>query len=183
MEITEEQEKKIRKAIEDFGIAMEIRNAITIRVAKRVTLILRAGMVSLSVVTVILLLMLYAFTSKMGAMIDALATMNTQFSAMSEDMGRIRSTMNEMENDIAYLPAITTSTLNIGGSVKDMNSEVVGINETITNLNYKVHGITNNVSGMNQIFRSIDPAVQNIGRDVYRSTGPMRLFNDLNPME
>ncbi|WP_143558870.1 hypothetical protein [Solemya velum gill symbiont] len=183
MEITEQQEKQLRQATEDFSIAMEIRNAMTIRVAKRVTAILRVEMVSLSIVTIILLLMLYAFTSKMGAMIDALATMDTQFSSMSGDMTKMRTTMHNMQRNIAHVPAITQATVDISNSVSNMNGEVGGMNLTIASLNYKVYGITNHVSNMNQEFRSIDPAVQQIGRDVYRANGPMRLMNDMNPFD
>lgn len=72
MEITKHQEERIRLATEDFRKGMEIRNSMNVRVAKRVTAILRIGMVSFGVMTLILLMMLYAFTSKMDEMIVAL---------------------------------------------------------------------------------------------------------------
>ena len=75
MEITKEQEQRLLEATEDFSRAMEIRNAMSLRVAMRVTSILRIGMVSLGVVTLILLLMLYAFTSKMDASQGCIRTM------------------------------------------------------------------------------------------------------------
>jgi len=90
MQITEDQEKLIRRATEDFIKAMDIRSATNVRVARRVTAILRIGMVSFGAVSLILLLMLYAFTSKMDEMIVALDTMNRQFSSMSGDMTLIR---------------------------------------------------------------------------------------------
>ena len=58
MEITAEQEARIRLATEDFRKAMEIRNAMSVRVARRVTAILRIGMVSLGAVTIILMMRL-----------------------------------------------------------------------------------------------------------------------------
>lgn len=183
MEITTEQEQRIRQATEDFSIAMEIRNAMSIRVAKRVTAILRIGMVSFGVVTIILLLMLYAFTSKMDAMIDALDTMNRQFFSMSGDMATMRSTLHGMEQNIAHVPIITDATMGIRGSVSGMRTDVTAMNGTIAGLNQEVYGITRQVNGMNQEFRSIDPAIQYIGRDVYRMSGPMRMFNDLNPLD
>jgi len=153
MEITKEQEQRLLEATEDFSRAMEIRNAMSLRVAMRVTSILRIGMVSLGLVTLILLLMLYAFTSKMDAMIDALETMNMEFSSMSEDMGLMRTTISGMERNISHVPAIT------------------------------LHGITGHVGNLTWQMRGIDPAVQHMGRDVNRMSGPMRMFNIINPMD
>ena len=59
MEITAAQEESLRQATEEFRKGMSIRSTMNVRVASRVTAILRIGMVSFGVVTVILLLMLY----------------------------------------------------------------------------------------------------------------------------
>ena len=183
MEISTEQEERIRQATEDFSKAMDIRSATNVRVARRVTAILRIGMVSFGVVTLILLLMLYAFTSKMDEMIVALNTMNQQFSSMSEDMSMMTTTLYGMERNISYVPAITLATKDIRSIVGKMRVEVDGMKGTIANLNHGVYEITNQVSNMTSQISSLDPAVQHIGRDVNRMSGPMRLFNNLNPLD
>jgi len=183
MEITKEQEQRLLEATEDFSRAMEIRNAMSLRVAMRVTSILRIGMVSLGLVTLILLLMLYAFTSKMDAMIDALETMNMEFSSMSEDMGLMRTTISGMERNISHVPAITLAVGDITGTVGEMRSEVENMKLNIGSLNKQVHGITGHVGNLTWQMRGIDPAVQHMGRDVNRMSGPMRMFNIINPMD
>lgn len=183
MEITKNHEEQIRQATEDFKKAMGIRNTMSIRVAKRVTAILRIGMVSFGVVTLILLLMLFAFTSKMDEMIVALDTMNGQFTTMSENMTMIKSTMNSMQRNIGHVPVITQATVSISSSVAGMRAEVDGMKENIASLNREVYVITNQVGNMNGQIRSIDPAVQYMSRDVNRMSGPMRLFNKFNPLE
>ena len=183
MELTTDQEKMIQQAAQDFKAAMEIRGSMNVRVAKRVTAILRIGMVSFGVVTLILVFMLYAFTSKMADMIVVLDTMNTQFTSMSEDMKTMRVTISHMEDNISYVPAITQATIGISNTVGDMRGEIGVMEDTVSSLNNGVYGITSNVSNMNLQLRSLDPAVQHIGRDVYRMSGPMRLFNDFNPFD
>ena len=183
MEITTQQEQRIREATADFSRAMEIRNAMSLRVAMRVTAILRIGMVSLGVVTLILLLMLYAFTSKMDAMIAALETMNVEFLSMSEDMSIMRTTLSDMEHNISHVPAITLATSDITGSVDGMRIEVANMNQTIGSLNNQVHVVTGQVTNMTWQMRGLDPAVQHMGRDVNRMSGPMRMFNIFNPMD
>jgi methyl-accepting chemotaxis protein len=183
MEITAEQEARIRQATEDFHRAMEIRNAMSVRVAKRVTAILRIGMVSLGVVTIILMMMLYAFTSKMGEMIVALNTMNTEFSSMAQDMTAVKTTLYDMEHNITYVPAITRATADMTGTVGIMRGSVEAMQKTIGQLNNEVHATTGQVANMTQQIRTLDPAVQHMGRDVNRMSGPMRMFNIFNPMD
>lgn len=183
MEITVDQEQQIRQATEDFRKAMQIRSSMNLRVAKRVTLILRISMVSFGLVSLMLLLMLFAFTSKMDEMIVALNTMNGQFSSMSKDMTTMRSTIYSMESNISYVPVITQVTRDISGTVGDMRTEVEGMEGIIANLNRDVYGITHQVNNMTGAMRSLDPAVQYIGRDVNRMSGPMRLFNNINPLD
>jgi len=183
MEITEDQEKLIRRATEDFIKAMDIRSATNVRVARRVTAILRIGMVSFGAVSLILLLMLYAFTSKMDEMIVALDTMNRQFSSMSDDMTLIRSTMHAMERSISYVPAITLATSDIRNTVGEMRAEVDAMKATVASLNRETYGITNQVNDMTLQMNLLDPAVQHMGRDVNRMSGPMRMFNNFNPID
>lgn len=153
-----------------------------VRVARRVTAILRIGMVSFGVVTLILLLMLYAFTSKMDEMIVALNTMNMQFSSMSEDMTLMKTTLYSMEHNISYVPAITRAIIDMRATVGDMRIEVDAMKRTIASLDHEVYGITNQVHGMTGQMNALDPAVQNMGRDVNRMSGPMRTFNIFNPL-
>ena len=183
MEITEDQEERIRQAKEDFKKAMRIRISTSISVAKRVTAILRIGMVSFGIVTLILILMLFAFTSKMDEMIVALDTMNRQFSSMAGNMTMIKSTMISMERNIGHLPAITRATTGISSSVAGMRAEVDGMKGTIASLNREVYLVTNQVGNMNGQIRAIDPAVQYMSRDVNRMSGPMRMFNKFDPSD
>jgi methyl-accepting chemotaxis protein len=182
MEITTEQEQRLLQATQDFRTAMEIRNSMSVRVARRVTAILRIGMVSLGVVTVILLMMLYAFTSKMDDMITALDAMNEKFSSMSLDMTTMRSTLSGMERNIAHVPAITRATTDITTNVGEMRSGVDNMHETMGKLSNEVHAINSQVGNMSWQLRSLDPAIQNMGHDVNRMSGPMRMFNIFNPV-
>lgn len=183
MELTADQEAEFRQAAKDFGNAMEIRTTMNLRVAKRVTAILRIGMVSFGVVALLLLSMLYAFTSKMDEMIVALNTMNHQFTSMSKDMSTLKLTIHNMERDMSHMPAITLATRDIRGTIGGMRVEIDGMQNTVANLNYEVHGITNQVSNITWQMSLLDPAVRHMGRDINRMSGPMRMFNNINPFD
>ncbi len=183
MQITAAQEERIRQATEDFRKAMQIRNAMSVRVATRVTAMLRIGMVSMGVVTVILLMMLYAFTSKMDEMIVALDTMHTEFSSMAQDMTTMRTTLAGMERNISHVPAITRATIDMNGTVADMRTHVAGMQDNMGTLKRELNTVTGQVGNMNWQMRTLTPAMHHMGRDVNRMSGPMRLFNRMNPLD
>ena len=91
MKFTEQQHAEVRQAITDFRRGMEIRSSLNLRVAKRVTLMLRTGIVSMGLITIILLVMLIAFNNKLVEMSNVLDTMNQKFSSMSKDMGQMQT--------------------------------------------------------------------------------------------
>jgi hypothetical protein len=162
---------------------MEIRSTMNVRVVKRVTAILRIGMVSFGLLTSILVLMLFAFTSKMDEMIVALNTMSGQFSSLSKDMTIMKTTLYSMEKNVSYMPVITRATGDIRNNMGEMRTEVDDMKDTISIQNIEVMGITNQVNNMTLQMHLIDPAVQHMGRDVYRMSGPARMYNVFNPFD
>ena len=63
-----------------------------------------------------------------------------------------------------------------------MRGSVETMQRTIGQLNNEVHATTGQVTSMTRQIRTLDPAVQHMGRDVNRMSGPMRMFNIFNPM-
>lgn len=95
----------------------------------------------------------------------------------------MKTTLYSMEHNISYVPAITLATRDIRSTVGVMRVEVDGMKGIIANLNQDVYSITGQVNSMTWQMGSLDPAVQHIGRDVNRMSGPMRMFNNLNPLD
>jgi uncharacterized protein YoxC len=182
MSLTPEQHLAIRQAAADFKRSMEIRSSLNLRVARRVTAILRIGMISFAVIAVLMIAMIGAFTSKMGDMMVALDTMNRQFTSMAGNMRQMRHTMDTMNTHISLLPIIASETslmtVTVGsleGTVSTMSGEVGTINQGIGN-------ITQDVGQMTGTFRVLEPTVQGIGRNVNQMSKPMKMFQQMMPM-
>ncbi len=95
----------------------------------------------------------------------------------------MRTTLSGMERNISHVPDITLATSDITGSVGEMRGEVDNMKLNIASLNKQLDGITAQVGNMTWQMRGLDPAVQHMGRDVNRMSGPMRMFNIFNPMD
>ncbi|MBF0255033.1 MAG: hypothetical protein HQL47_00940 [Gammaproteobacteria bacterium] len=182
MQLSGEQHLAIRQAAADFKRSMEIRSSLNLRVARRVTAILRIGMVSFAVVAVLLIAMIVAFTAKMGDMLVALETMNQQFTSMAGNMTQMRETMETMNTHVALLPIIasetglmTTAVGSLEGTVGQMAQEVNVIDGGLTH-------ITRDVGQMTGNFRVLEPTVQGIGRNINQMSRPMKMFQQMMPM-
>lgn len=181
MDLTEQQHEEIRQAIADFRRGMEIRSSLNLRVAKRVTLMLRTGIVSMGVITIILLVMLSAFNNKLVEMSEVLDTMNQKFGSMSYDMGQMRAVLDRMDRNVMYLPGIVNETGEMRAVVGVMRHDIGVISASVGELQDNLTGITGNVDHMTKTFRGIDSSMQHIGVDINKLSKPSKLFNKIMP--
>jgi len=181
VELTEEQHAGIRQAVADFRRGMEIRSSLNLRVAKRVTMLLRTGIVSMGVITMILLVMLMAFNNKLVEMSSVLDTMNQKFSSMSSDMGQMQTVITQMDKNITYLPGIVDETDTMKEVIQIMRGDIGDISGSVTNLQINLTGITSNVDHMTQTFRGLDNTMQHLGVDINKMSTPSRMFNNMMP--
>lgn len=181
MQLTEEQHTKICQVVADFRRGMEIRSTLNLRVARRVTQILRTGILGLGTITLILVVMLIAFNMKLVEMSAVLDTMNQKFSSMSNNMGETQVVLESMDRNVSYVPAIADETGTMQRTVDRLRSESQAMSERISYLESNVTGITGNLDQITHTFRGVDSTVQNMGLDINKPSGPSRMFNNMMP--
>ena len=142
---------------------------------------LRTGIVSMGLITVILLVMLIAFNNKLVEMSNVLDTMNQKFSSMSKDMGQMQAVIKHMDKNIAYLPGIVDETGTMSEIVHIMRGDIGVISSSVIKLQINVSDITGDMDHMTQTFRSLDGTVQHLGVDINKMSGPSRMFNNIMP--
>lgn len=181
MDVSENQAQGLRQAVADFKQAMELRGELNLRVARRVTSILRAGMFSFGVIAVILVGMLIAFTSRVSDMIVVLDTMRVQFSAMSSDMREMRAVIAQMDQDLQAFPAVVAELDGMRSVVGQMNTNLQSMSKKVTGVENRMQTITLNVDHMNQSFRHLEPSVLGLGGNINKASEPMKNFNSIFP--
>lgn len=181
MNLTQEQHEALRQSVAHFRDAMDVRSRLNLRVAMRVTAILRVGMISLGVVAIIFLFLLFVLTSKITYMIDVIDTMNTQFTSMSKDMGEMRGVIVQMDQYMSTMPVIVQEVGAMQGSVSTLNGHISEIATRMQTIDKGLTRITQHVGNMTGTFRVMDGSVNRIDQDVHRMSRPMKLFNSLSP--
>lgn len=181
MELTEEQHAEIRQAVADFRRGMEIRSSLNLRIAKRITWILRTGSVSMGVITVIMVFALMAFNNKLVEMNSVLDTMNQKFGSMSADMGKIQIVLNRMDENITYLPSIVDETSSMKDMMQVMRTDIGAVSGSVANMQDTLSGITGNVDNMTHTIRGLDNTMRYLDADINKISGPSRMFNKAMP--
>ncbi|PCI40518.1 MAG: hypothetical protein COB46_06705 [Rhodospirillaceae bacterium] len=181
MDLSDTQAEEVRKAVADFKKGMELRGELNLRVARRVTSILRAGMFSFGIIAVILVGMLIAFTSRVSDMIVVLDTMRVQFSAMSSDMQQMNQIVDRMDKNMQSFPVISAELGTMRLNVSTMNTHLKSMSEKVKRVEYTMRGITTNVGHMNQSFRKLEPSVRGLGGNINNAAEPMKTFNSFFP--
>jgi len=130
---------------------------------------------------VILVVMLFAFTSSVGNMISVLDTMRVQFSSMSADMRQMRTVIGAMDRDLATFPVVVSELDTMRTTVAKMNANLATMSGSMTSVENKMRVITTDVANMNQSFRHLEPALVGIGANVNQASEPMKTFNNIFP--
>ncbi|MBF0610506.1 MAG: hypothetical protein G8345_11040 [Magnetococcales bacterium] len=181
-EHTDSQSVLLQQVIADIQTTLQLRNAFHIRVARKVTILLRVGLVSLGVLAIILLLLLTALSSQTQSLITIVGTMNQRFVSMSDNMYTMRNTIERMEKSVATMPIITGEVTRMRHTVTAMSGELTGMDKRLIGIHRQVAGIENNMAHMTMTFGMLDRGVQGMGVDVHRMSRPMKTFNSISPL-
>ncbi|MBF0172185.1 MAG: hypothetical protein HQL83_01940 [Magnetococcales bacterium] len=172
----------LHQAMADFKEAVRLRNALHIRVASRVTTLLRVGMVSLAVVAVVFFVLLWTVSSKLDMMINVMEVMNHRFTNMAKDMSVMRGMISGMEKNMASMPTIVDEVGSMQKNVAVMNPDIQQIAKQMQLIEKNLGGITQAVGHMTQTFSAMEFNVQEIDKGVNRTARPMKLFNQFSPL-
>lgn len=171
----------IARAMDDFVQAMDLRTERNVRVARRVTAMLRVGVVSFALFGVLMAGMLWAFTDRVRVMIDVLGTMRAEFSQMSNNMSEMRGTLTSLERDMTAFSDVTDEMRVTRQTVSAVNGAVQEMSGRTAAMSTDFDLVTAHVAQMNQSFRQLSPSVAGIGANVDQGSGPMKTFNSMFP--
>lgn len=181
MNLNDAEIREISQAVLDFKRAMEIRSSLSFRVARRVTGLLRVGVLTAGGLTIILVLMLLGFSSKIREMTRVMESIRLEFSAMASDMQAMGKVVRKMDEDMAGLPSVSTEMSRMRQSVASLDTSVARMSVKAQQIETEMRGISANVGGMTGTFRYLESSVGGIGADMNRVSTPMEIFNPMAP--
>lgn len=183
MPLDPHEQEMLKDAALKLNRAMEIRFEMHLRVARRVTKVIRVGMTSLAVAAVAMSLLVFSLTYHMMDMIEAIDTMNHHFTNISNDMVAMREAITRMDHSVAAMPTIVEEVELMDGTVQQMRGNVLVLSQRLHNINGNMDAITGNIVRMTNGFGAMNQTVFNMGVDINRMSGPMKMFNRMMPIK
>lgn len=167
----------IRESAEKAFYSIELRNHMQLRLATRITSIIRIGMIGTGAMSVAVLLLILVLSYYLKDMIVAMDVMNKHFTSMAEDMAEMEQRIAQMDLAVAAMPAIVEDVGAMNQSIVHMSDDIHTISASMTNMQTRMHSVSKNMVTMSQTFQAMDGAVYGIGRDVNTMSEPMKGFN------
>ncbi|MBF0094318.1 MAG: hypothetical protein HQL33_02540 [Alphaproteobacteria bacterium] len=181
MNLNDADLREISQVVLDFKRAMEIRSSLNFRVARRVTALLRLGVLTAGGLTVILVLMLLGFSSKIREMTEVMENIRLEFTSMASDMQVMGKVVRKMDEDMAGFPDVVTEMGHMRRNVATLDASVAQMTAKAQQIENEMRGISADVGAMTGTFRYLEASVGGIGADVNRASTPMQMFNTMTP--
>ncbi|GAB6042295.1 hypothetical protein [Endothiovibrio diazotrophicus] len=175
-------EQLIREGTAHFQQAMAYRNEMNIRVARRVTSLIRGLLFGAVAIQLIGFFLIRLLTGHMNDLITTVDTMNRQMTSMSGDMAIMRRTVERMERDVQAVTPITTDVGRMREEMERMDGHVAAIDQRLQHVNGNMVQIGQDVGAMSRHLVVMQRNIDHIGGSVHRMSAPMKMFNQMNPL-
>jgi methyl-accepting chemotaxis protein len=183
---------EFRLAMADFNSAMQNREDLTIRIAKRTTQIIRFSLLGMILLGVSLFFLIWILTSKMGDITTHMEDMSSDIKAMRGDFHQVAISVSSIGSDFASVRKdmgnLTASVENmqidmtkLNSNVADMSGNIVTIRRILAQMDKSIHHMDMSITGMNKnmniMSRGVIGMSDNINlmtRDIDAMASPMR---------
>lgn len=171
----------VQETMEHFKRAMIARDELHIRVAMRVTQLIRSLMLGVAIMISALFLVVSLFGRHVGHMLETVDTMNTHFSTMTEDMDQMHRMVRSMEQSVAAMPLIVPEVERMQADVGRMRTHIDSMSGRMETISGNMLVMGDDIERMTVTFGAMEHNVRGIGADVRQLSRPMRTFNSFFP--
>jgi len=174
-------QQMLEEIVQKFSKAMQLRSEMSNRIARRVTLIIRIGVVTLALSALALLLLIYVLSDKAASVVGSMEIMNSHFTEMSRNLQQMEANVQLMSGYTEGVPTIMNEIRAMEGSMQHLNSDMSKINDHVTLMHGDINGISRQMTTMDQNFDEIGRSVYGVSQDVKQISKPMKTFNSFFP--
>ncbi len=174
-------QQMLEEIVQKFSQAMQLRSEMNNRIARRVTMIIRIGVVTLALSALALLLLIYVLSDKAASVVSSMEIMNSHFTEMTRNLEQMEANVQLMSGYTEGVPIIMNEIKVMDGSMTHLNSDMRKINEHVTIMHGDISGISREMTTMDQNFDDIGRSVYGVSQDVKQMSKPMKTFNSFFP--
>ncbi|MEE9327689.1 MAG: hypothetical protein V3U71_10385 [Cocleimonas sp.] len=173
--------EEFRLAMADFNSAMQNREDLTVRIAKRTTQIIRFSLLGMILLGLSLFFLIWILTSKMGDITTHMEVMSSDIKAMRGDFHQVAisvgsigsdftSVRKDMNNLTASVNTIQIDMTKLNSNVSDMSGNILTVRRILAQMDKSIHHMDMSITGMNKSVNIISRGVIGMSDNMNRMT-------------
>jgi len=168
------EEGLLQGAIEKYQEAMGYRQEMSLRVARRMTVVIRGIIGVFALVLISLFLLVAVLINHMNDLINTVDTMNYHFTSMTKNMKEMRQNVASMERSMKVMPTIVNEVDGMTSNVLVMSGSMNVLADKMDKINSHMSVMDNDINVMANTFQQMESTVRRIDVDVNEMSSPMR---------
>ena len=173
----------VRQALSHFRDAMDISSAMTVRIGRRVTFIIRTSAIAFTLIACVMLFLVTVLSTKTQNIIETIVTMNQHLDRMTRDMRIMGEKMAQMEGHMQSMPLLTAEIGLLTGSMANIQQSTGGISDNMVSMEKNVYRMGEDTHQIRQSFQQMDYQMDEMSYEMNQISKPMRSFNSFFPFE
>ncbi len=169
------------KALELIEENNQLRTDMHIRVAERVTMTSRFGMLMLVIIAISIFLLLSTLNSQVTHMLSGIKVMNRSFTSVNMNMSQIQTDMQNIQLQTKLIETVGNNTQIVAGTVLNVSSTLTKTRQAIQNISPNMQSVDDSMGLMTYNMYSLNNDVFGISRNLHKVSGPFDAFNNFMP--
>jgi hypothetical protein len=178
---TENNDLLFQQSLQLMEQNAQFRNQLYIRVAERVTMITRFGLLMLVIIAVSIYLLLNTLNSQVIHMFEGVRTMNQSFTQVVGNMGQIQGDLEAISLQTSLMPDIAQHTGDVARTMLEVDLAIDQAYDSIHRIRLGMQTIDQSMQQTNRQMYPLTRNIYGISHDMGKVSDPFETFNRLFP--
>lgn len=174
---------RLAAVLDDFEAAMAERTALTVRIGRRVTQLVRISIFGLLILTSSMVYLVYTLATDVHSMTEQMAVMNAHMDSMEADFEVVAQRMQNLRGTVEAMTAVVAELGPLDQSVGAMRVHVAGMAGTVHTVSDDVGRmrgamgrVSRDMGAMTVKLQQLEGSVFLMGESVNEISVPFRFF-------
>ncbi len=173
----------VESAMREFHEAMKLREALSLRIGKRTTQIIRFSLIGMVLLMALMFHLILTLTSNMSDITDRMISMaiymdsmSKNFISVAENVKAMRFSVDGMHEHIKVMDTMNLAMVGMKDSMLKMSGDMKHMNENMAAMQKSMGRMSMDMGNMSYQFTSLTAYVGVMEHNVDRMASPMRMM-------
>lgn len=171
------ENEKLELALKKFESIMQFRSDMYMRLATRVRVFVRVGMVVITLVAFALSILLYTLATQLQHATMTTNNIQTDLLLVGNNVSEMQKFVANMEQRMQVMEGMQKNLSGITVYTKGMVDDIQQLNSDMNKMQKRLHNIDGSLKNMTSSVNNIGRSVKQVGHDVNEMSTPAMPFN------